>query len=89
MDTNTYELTPSSEILIESELGKILKIEGFLIKKGVSEDDVKQYALAIYNQCGGRVDVIDKDVDRRVREKMIRDGAVNKQVEEISKKNAR
>ena len=87
MDTSTYELTKGSEILIESELGKILKIEKFLLEEGVSENDVKQYALAIYNRSGGRIDVIDRNVERVLAEKMIRDGSVNKQVEEISRKH--
>ena len=89
MDVDTYELTKSGKIVIEYELEKILKIEEFLLERGVSENVAKEYALAIYNARTKDIDIACKDVEERLRQKMMRDGAVNEYVEEISKKSAR
>ena len=89
MDVDTYELTKSGKIVVEYELEKILKIEEFLLERGVSENVAKEYALVIYNARTKDIDIACKDVEERLRQKMMRDGAVNEYVEEISKKSAR
>jgi len=89
MDADIYELSKNSEVVIEFDLEKILKIERFLIERGVSKNTVTEYALAIYNRRGGDIDIIIKDTEERLRLKMMRDDSIGKRAEEISKKNTK